>query len=481
MEADAIAELDGDAMGLMRRAGKQAWRVLLAQWPQAQRIGVACGPGNNGGDGLVLARHALQAGRKVSVVHPQGHAPRSDLARQALAEFVDAGGVLEVFEGALPEVDVWVDALFGIGLARAPDAASAQLIEAINRSALPVLALDVPSGLDADTGHAPGAAIRATHTLEFIAAHFGNRTGEAADCVGTLARAQLDVADAVLARQPAVAEALHAEVLAQIFIPRARSSHKGHHGHVLCIGGDHGGGGAIAMAAEAALRSGAGLVSAATRAAHVSALLARRPECMAHAVDDAGALAPLLQRCDVIAIGPGLGQGTWARDLLRAALAAGKPLLLDADALNLLASGDFALPSSDIVLTPHPGEAARLLSTTIEAIQRDRLAAATTLAERHGCVVVLKGAGTLVAAPGQRPRVICAGNPGMATGGMGDVLSGIIAALRGQGLDAFDAASIGALLHAAAADQAAGQGERGLLPTDLFPALRALVNGIPNT
>lgn len=258
--------------------------------------------------------------------------------------------------------------------------------------------------------------------------------------------------------------------------PRPRDSHKGANGHVLCIGGDHGSGGAIVLCAQAALRTGAGLASVATRAAHVPALLARQPEAMAHAVESADALAPLFARASIIAIGPGLGQGAWGRAMLAAALAASKPLVLDADALNLLAAAPRALPAGTI-LTPHPGEAARLLDSDIASVQGDRNAAALALLQRYGAVVVLKGAGTIVAAPGRIPRVVAAGNPGMATGGMGDLLTGVIAALRAQGLDAFDAASCGALLHAHAGDLAAREdGMRGLLPSDLLPWLHRCAN-----
>jgi NAD(P)H-hydrate epimerase len=258
--------------------------------------------------------------------------------------------------------------------------------------------------------------------------------------------------------------------------PRARDSHKGRHGRVLCVGGDHGSGGAILLCAQAAARSGAGWTQVATRAVHVTALLARLPEAMGDAVDDGAALSLRLGRADVIAIGPGLGQGEWGRDLLATALEAGKPLVLDADALNLLALRPRPLPASTI-LTPHPGEAARLLDISTTEVQGDRFHAARALCERHGCVIVLKGAGTIIAAPGRIPRVIDAGNPGMAVAGMGDVLTGVIAALSAQGLAAFDAASCGALLHAAAGDAAARDGgQRGLLPTDLMHWLRRLAN-----
>ena len=265
------------------------------------------------------------------------------------------------------------------------------------------------------------------------------------------------------------------EALAAWLPPRPRDSHKGANGHVLCIGGDHGSGGAIVLCAQAALRAGAGLASVATRAVHVPAALARQPEAMAHAVESTSDLMPLFVRAGVVAIGPGLGQGEWGRAMFAAAIAAAKPLVLDADALNLLAGAPRALPA-DTILTPHPGEAARLLGSDVATVQSDRAGAAHVLAGRHETVVVLKGARTIVAAPGREPRLVDAGNPGMATGGMGDLLTGVIAALRAQGLPAFDAASCGALLHAHAGDLAARDGERGLLPSDLLPCLRRCAN-----
>lgn len=477
VEARAAHAL-GDAFELMARAGRAAWRELLTHWPQAQRIVVACGPGNNGGDGYVLARHARQSGRQVTVVHLPGQAPRSELARRAAQDYFAVGGAVDLFEGAprLADADVVVDALFGIGLSREPDEATQALIAAINAQPAPVLALDVPSGIDADRGCVIGNAVVATRTIEFMACKAGLRTGMSLDHAGALSLATLEIKaewfDGIAAR----ARRLTPVALSRWLAPRRRDSHKGSNGRVLCIGGESGNGGAIMLCAQAALRSGAGLVEVATRAEHVAPLLARLPEAMVHVVADAQSLQPGLDRASSIALGPGLGQGEWGRGLYERAVASARPLLLDADALNLLATHPFALPG-DAVLTPHPGEAARLLGISTAEVQQDRFAAARLLSERYACVVVLKGAGSIVAAAHETPRVICAGNPGMAVGGMGDVLSGVIAALRAQGLSAFDAASAGALLHAAAGDAAAHEGgERGLLPSDLMPWFRHFVN-----
>jgi hydroxyethylthiazole kinase-like uncharacterized protein yjeF len=248
---------------------------------------------------------------------------------------------------------------------------------------------------------------------------------------------------------------------------------------VLVIGGESGFGGAAMMAVEAAGRIGAGLVSCATRPEHVPALLTRRPEVMALGVNSGLELAPAIQRATVLAIGPGLGQTSWSELLLQQVLGAQQPVVLDADALNLLASPGWHCEFSErvAVLTPHPGEAARMLGMTVAEVQTDRFASARLLAQRYQAVVVLKGQGSLIADPSGRVALCTDGNPGMSCGGMGDVLTGVIAALLAQGLNAWDAACLGVCCHSAAADVAvADAGVRGLLATDLMPILRELIN-----
>ena len=477
LDARATAELGGDGFELMRRAGRAAWHCALRHWPQAQRIVVVCGPGNNGGDGYVFARLALEAGRNVRVVRLAEHTPTTPSAVRARDEFRERNGRTEAFVDALPPADLLVDALFGIGLARAPDGAARTLIDAMNTHPAPCLSLDVPSGVDVDRGAMPGVAVAATRTLEFIVPKQGLRTGGAIDLAGRMELAELQLQPSTFEGVQPTAALLLPEAVRNALRPRRRDSHKGLSGRVLCMGGDHGSGGAILLCAEAAMRSGAGLVDVATREEHLPALLARRPEAMGRAVERSEDLAVQIDAATVLAVGPGLGQGLWGRVLLGAALASGKPLVLDADALNLIATREDTHLPSDCVLTPHPGEAARLLRATIGDVLADRFTAAQTLADRHQCVVVLKGAGAIVAAPNRRPAVIGAGNPGMAVAGMGDLLTGVIAALRAQGLPAFDAACVGALLHGAAGDEAARDGgERGMLPTDLLPRLRRLSN-----
>lgn len=464
-EAAAIAAV-GDESILMERAGRAAWQRLLELWPAATRLLVACGGGGNGGDGYVLARLAHESGRDVRVIDAgRGAHAAADIARE---RFAAAGGRIEPWSGELGEADVIVDALLGIGLVGAPREAIAAIIRAIDAHGAPVLSLDVPSGIDA-TG-VPGDAVLADATIEFLLAKAVLRSGPASECSGRLSRAALDVPAAVDPPSPAALLA-DAAALGRWLRRRRRDSHKGDHGRLACIGGEHGMGGAVMLAAEAALRAGAGLVRVHTRDAHHPALLARLPEAMLPPESD----EPHLDWADVVAVGPGLGQGNWGFARLHQVMEADVACVFDADALNLIARHGLAV-RADSILTPHPGEAARLLGCGVADVQRDRLGSALRLAERSGAVVVLKGAGTIVAAPGRVPVILDAGNPGMATGGMGDVLTGVIAALRAQGLAPFEAACAGALLHSAAGDAAAADGERGLLPTDLLAHLRRLAN-----
>ncbi len=473
-----MTRFDLDEDDLMARAGLAAWRLLLDRWPQAQRIGIVCGPGNNGGDGYVLAELARSSGRHVFVLR-LGDGVKAGAARRAAEAYLQAGGAAATFlvDDGLPQADVWVDALFGIGLQRPLEGMAADLVAALNHQVSPVLALDVPSGVDADSGHHHGLAINAVVTLSFIAGKPGLYTGPGRAVAGEVVIDTLGLADHVFDDLEPAARIARPDALSLWLKPRQRNAHKGSFGTVLCIGGDHGLGGAIALCAQAAHRAGAGMVRAATRAEHVPVLLTRCPETMACAVDSTAQLTPLFDRCTVIAIGPGLGRSGWSGALLETALAQGLPMVIDADGLNLLPKSPKALEMA--VLTPHPGEAARMLRTSVADIEQDRIASAKRLADEYGCVVVCKGAGTVVAAPNEIPVIVDAGNPGMATGGMGDVLTGVIAALIAQGCANFDAAICGALLHAAAGDAAARDGgERGLLPSDLFPHLRRLANPV---
>lgn len=471
----AIEELGIAGYTLMTRAGTTAFHYLRRRWPAVRRLAVVCGPGNNGGDGYVVARLAHEAGLSVGVLQLGDHDSLRGDARRAAGDWHDGGGVSRAFEAAaLHEAELVVDAVFGTGLERQIGGPWREAIEAINALAAPVLALDLPSGLHADSGAMLGVAVAAVATVTFIGLKQGMFTGRGPDLCGEIAFDDLGVPDEALLHVPPAASRIEHDLLARLLPQRARTSHKGDFGHVLVVGGGRGMAGAARMAAEAAGRVGAGLVSVATRPEHAVSMAAARPELMCHGVESGRELRRLARRANVIAIGPGLGQSDWAAELLAAALDAALPLIVDADALNLLAFEPGA--RGNWILTPHPGEAARLLGSTAAQVQADRFAALGALVDAFSGVCVLKGAGSLVQAPGGLVYVCDAGNPGMASGGMGDVLTGVLAGLAAQGLDLEDAARAGTYLHACAADAAAAAGERGLRASDLLPELRRLVN-----
>ncbi|MEJ2345526.1 MAG: NAD(P)H-hydrate dehydratase [Gammaproteobacteria bacterium] len=476
LDRRAIEEHGIPGYTLMTRAGAAAYACVRRRWPEARRIVVLCGAGNNGGDGYVLARLARQDGLAVSVAQLGETDRLGPDARRAREAWLDAGGTAQPYGAGVTERgDVLVDAVFGTGLQRDVQGTWAEAIEAINRSARPVLALDVPSGLDADRGSVLGTAVRAAATVTFIGLKQGLFTAQGPDACGDILFDDLQVPnDIYLGMAPSASRISH-DILPSLLPERAPSSHKGRNGHVLVIGGDHGMMGAALMAGEAAARVGAGLVSVATHPQHAPLLATVRPELMGHGVSGPTDLEPLLRRASVIALGPGLGQSRWAQLLLARALDSRLPLVVDADALNLLAHEPVA--RGNWILTPHPGEAGRLLGCSAAEIQCDRFAALDALVDAFQGVCVLKGAGSLVHAPGAGVHLCDAGNPGMASGGMGDVLTGVIAGLLAQGLDLEDAARAGVYVHAAAGDAAARRGGmRGLLATDLLAELRRLVN-----
>jgi ADP-dependent NAD(P)H-hydrate dehydratase / NAD(P)H-hydrate epimerase len=475
----AIEELAIPGATLMERAGLAAFQALRRTWPAARRLSVVCGPGNNGGDGFVLARLAFAAGYTLRVgLLGDAAALRGD-ALAACERMRAAGLEAEAYTSAILEgAEVIVDALFGTGLARDVQGAWAACITDMNASPAPIIAMDIPSGLHADTGQVLGVGVSSAVCVSFIGLKQGLFTGAARDCCACVIFDDLGVPASLYEHLPASAWRADMASLHGILGRRRRADHKGSFGHVLIIGGDAGFAGAARMAGEGAARSGAGLTSIATRAAHANVMASQRPELMCHGVEDAQSLAPLLARASVVTVGPGLGRGAWGREMLGAALTVPAPLIIDADGLNLLAESapEQARGGQVRILTPHPGEAGRLLACPARQVEADRFAAARAIAERYQATVVLKGAGTLVCEVGG-PTFVCAGgNPGMGSGGMGDVLSGIIAGLVAQGLDAALAARAGVIVHAAAADQAALDGERGMLAGDLMGPLRSLVN-----
>jgi NAD(P)H-hydrate epimerase len=476
-DAHAIRVLGIPGYTLMQRAAAAALRLLRGRWPGAQRIAVVCGAGNNGGDGYVLARLLRDGGSAVSL---QALVPVAGLKGDALhaaQDFLASGGVIEAFNAArLAEVDVVVDALLGTGFHAPLRAAFAGAIAAINGASRPVLALDLPSGINGDTGEAAGGAVRAAATISFVALKQGLVLNGAPEYVGDLSCDDLQV---VLPTGNAALPAITALNDADLFAalpPRRADANKGNFGRVLIIGSGEGMPGAVRLAGEACLRAGAGLVTVASLPEHVTGIVADRPELMCVGVRSAAELAPLLAAADVVAIGPGLGRSEWAASLLAATLQCARPLVIDADALNLIAAGALTVPSQ-AVITPHPGEAARLLHCATAEVQRDRLAALRRLVALTGAVTVLKGRGTLVGASDCVPAICREGNPGMATAGMGDVLTGAIAGVLAQCRDPWLAARAGVLAHARAGDAEADRvGARGLLALEVAARLTACLN-----
>ncbi len=436
---------------------------------------VLAGPGNNGGDALVLARHLKQWWFKVDVVFTGDEKKLPRDAARALRLWQKVGGILH---NKIPagKWDLAVDGLFGIGLKRRLEGRYAQLVERINQLGIPVLTLDVPSGLDADTGRILGAAVRATHTVTFIALKPGLLTAEGVNCCGEIHVRGLDI-DAAATLPP------KGWLLSQATCPRLkqrpRNSHKGLFGNVGILGGATGMVGAALLAGSAALKLGAGRTYVALLAKNAPLVDPLQPELMLRLPKELLEIDNL----DCLALGPGLGKSNEAQHFLAAALKTKLPLVLDADALNLLGA-DHKLQlllkrrTAATILTPHPAEAGRLLNSGTEEIQRDRLAAALEIASLFRCHVVLKGAGSICALPDGSWYINSSGNPGMASAGMGDVLTGMIAALIAQGLSAGNAMLLAVYLHGAAADDlvAHGVGPAGLTASEVTDAARNLLN-----
>lgn len=529
--ADQVREFDRQAIAsgipgfeLMRRAAQVSLNAILRRWPDTGRLLIFAGRGNNGGDGVLLAALAREQGLKAIVFQCGIPDSSKQDAGKALRLAQARGVVLHEFETAstralLAEIasagTVLVDALLGTGSRGALTSTLHQAIECINGAGLPVTAIDLPSGLSSDTGDITeaGSAVCADLTITFIALKQGLFTGRGPALCGELIFHDLGL-DA-LSVTTGTSSTLRADIktIAALLTRRQRDAHKGDFGNVIVIGGDTGLGGAALMSAEAAVCSGAGTVSLLTRPEHVTAALCRRPEIMVRGVQsvtqEAQSLQPLFLRADVIVIGPGLGRSEWSRKMLQLAMQYGssdRPLVMDADALNLLAErnagtvpGQPVLPvglrRNHWVLTPHPGEAARLLKTLVSDIQADRFAAVRKLQNCFGGCCVLKGAGSLVAfaeasaeagveTAATQIRVCTEGNPGMASGGMGDVLSGIIGALLAQflplGYSFGQIVAAAVCVHGECADLAVlsggKQAERGLLATELLPLIRTVIN-----
>ncbi len=479
-ELDQLTITDHGISGLelMQRAGKAAFNELTKQWPQVKNILVVCGQGNNAGDGYVLARVAIEAGKKVQVIQLGGLERQTSEAKECMYDLMRLRPNITAYSmgklaTAITSSDLIVDAIFGTGLNRDVYGDWYEAIELIHDSDRPIFSLDIPSGLNADTGSAYKIAVKADLTINFIGLKRGLLTGDGLDYSGKIVFDNLSVPDEIYEQVPSNVKLLHYTNFCHLLSPRKLNSHKGLYGHALLIGGAPGYGGAIIMAAEATARTGAGLTSVATTQMTMLSLNQACPEVMSHAVSDTNEINHLLTQVTVIGIGPGLGTGTWGKNLFSRILEWEGKKVLDADALNLLANEPVKCDSW--ILTPHPGEAARLLNCTTKDIQSDRFGAIKELQQQYGGAVILKGAGSLVANE-EEIGIVAHGNPGMASGGMGDTLTGILTGLLAQNLSLTDAAQLGACLHAKAGDIAAKDGERGILARDVIAEIRPLMN-----
>jgi hydroxyethylthiazole kinase-like uncharacterized protein yjeF len=463
---------------LMTRAGASALATIKQQWPKAEHILILCGTGNNGGDGFEIARQALRDNYRVEVIQIGDDQLLTKTASGAKDALLTTGIEIQGFQGELPPTDVIVDAIFGTGINRAVEGQAKAVIQAINKSPeTPVLSLDIPSGLHADTGSPQGLAVKATSTLNFVGLNIGLLTGHGPHYSGEVYFDSLDTPTAIYSRVMSTFRRLNLEKDGARLAPRERTGHKGLYGHLVIIGGDNSMSGAACIAAEAGARVGSGLVSVATRASHAALLNLMRPELMCHSVEDPEKLEPLLKRANALTVGPGLGQSDWAEALFQKAAETNLPMVVDADALNLLSKS--RRHYDNWILTPHPGEAGRLLNCSSAEIQADRYSAVQEIQNIYGGVVVLKGSGTLINNGEALTRLSSSGNPGMSSGGMGDVLAGVIGGLLAQGFPVMEAACVGVTLHGMAGDKAAKQdGERGMLAMDLMPHLRQLSNSI---
>ena len=492
IERIAIEEMGIPAATLMERAGRAVADAAATLAGQDGRVVVVCGSGNNGGDGFVAARLLQKAGRGVLAVAlgAPGKGSAESVAMWKAAE--DAGvpvaGLQALREFPVRPGDLIVDAIFGTGLERPADgnfAAAIECIATLREQGARVLAVDLPSGLSTDTGHAIGLAVRADATVTFAFSKIGLVLQPGADLAGEVTVVDIGIPPEAAGRIPASAELLD-EAGARALVPRRdREAHKGDAGRLLVVAGSAGKTGAAHLALTGALRGGVGLVTLASRPEVLLPALAGRPEAMSIPLPGNGNLGrsdiPALQGAasgaDAMVIGPGIPRGPETAPAIRGMLDRYPlPTVLDADAINALADhpGLVAVIGHDapIVLTPHPGEMARLIGGTIEDVQADRVAIARRKAQEWGAVVVLKGARTVVADPDGPAAIIPTGNPGMATGGTGDVLAGLLGALLAGGLRPREAARVAAWVHGRAGDIAARRfGERGMLASDLAEAI----------
>jgi len=473
MDALMIKHRVDSGYRLMCQAAQAFITCLYEYYPDFERILIVCGQGNNAGDGYVIAR--LLSEKKIQVdVFPLANPTvlQADAAR-AWQDWISSGGdCCAQLPTRLDKYDLLVDAILGTGLDRALSPEWIDCIETINHAPCLRVAVDIPSGLDADTGIIHGACIQADRTISFIASKCGMYTGQARQYCGQITLCALQLPDSIRAQFTPRAFLDHGLSLEHVFVSRPQTINKYEAGKVLIVGGNQSMPGAVILSALAALRSGAGMVKILTHPAHAAMIPIQYPEIICEGIAARQDISESLAWANVVVVGPGLGQDDWAMDILDQILLLNKPVVIDADALNLLSRSP--QPLKHALLTPHAAEAGRLLQQHVQKIEADRFEAVLKLCATYTCHALLKGAGTLIS-DGHHIHISPYGNPGMASAGMGDSLSGIIAAFLAQGCQPMAALVRAANIHARAGDLAASDGQRGLIATDLLPCIRQLI------
>lgn len=465
---------------LMCRAGEAAADFIENKWPHVKTAAIFCGSGNNGGDGYVLARLLVQKGHQVLVFAADNQSPKTETAQKAQQDFLGTGFKILEIEAASDlsnrtDIDLVVDALLGIGIKAPLKESYANLIQLINQIDAKVLALDVPSGIDADTGSVVNQAVSADVTLTFIGTKLGLCMGEALEYAGHLEFASLNVPAEIYQEVPILAERVTYPEVLQYLPNISVTQHKGKNGRVMIVGGGAVQySGAVCLAGEAALRVGAGLVSASVAPPSLP-MMARAPaELMCYAESNCEALSEIVARQDALVVGPGLSQNTWAQQIFAMVKDLTMPMVVDADGLNWLAKNP--QKKANWILTPHPGEAARLLGISIEECESNCLQTARRLQEKYGGTIVLKGASTVIVDDAPKAFLIEGKVPALAVGGTGDVLAGMIGGFLATGLEKTTSAQLAVCLHREAGWIEQSFGKRGMIASELFPHIRTLLD-----
>ncbi|MBQ4860031.1 NAD(P)H-hydrate dehydratase [Pseudoalteromonas sp. MMG007] len=473
-EALAAKNSHCELFTLMQRAGE----AVFSAWKEfnAEHTLVIVGQGNNAGDGYITASLIKQSGKLVTLCAVNPEQALTGDAAKAYKLWRDEGGEINAYSSELlNRSDLIIDAMLGTGIKSSVRDNFAKIINQINACNKPVLSIDVPSGISADSGQPLGIAIQASKTITFVGIKQGLTTATGKQHCGQLIFDDLNIGPAFFELATSSGTLININSFKKLGA-RSLNSHKGTHGKLLCVGGNEGTAGAIRLTSEAALRAGAGMVRVYTHSSSIAPVSIGRPELMVGSAN----LQQALEWASSVVIGPGLGQDEWAQqtfdEVMQYCQNNNTPLVIDADALNLLAKQASSYMLKQCVLTPHPGEASRLLSVSTSNIESDRFNYARLCAKRYNATCVLKGAGTLI--DNASHTWVCEnGNAALAVGGSGDVLTGIIGGLFAQGLDMDEAARYGVTLHAKAGEIASEcEGQRGMLPSDLFKIVRSLIN-----